>query len=268
MHVAINQNEYDEIRGYLYKQCGVELGTSKQTLVMSRLNRRLQHLNFQSFADYFAFTQLAEHKQERQIMINQLTTNETYFFREPKHFDFLREYYLPKHQSGFLFRAWSAAASSGEEAYSIAMELAEGLGSKPWEVIGTDVNTQVLQKAVKAHYSEHRADGIPLNYLKKYCLKGKDEYKGSFLINKNIRKHTRFFQANLLEDISTLGKFDLIFLRNVLIYFDHQTKQNILRRLCRLLKAGGYLMIGHSESIIGSQYQLKSVAPSTYIKLK
>ena len=207
-----------------------------------------------------------ESRTELQVAVDLLTTNETYFFREPKHFDFLRDHILPQHPAGKPFRVWSAASSSGQEAYSIAMILAEGLGDKPWEITASDLSTRVLEKARGGHYPMEHAEDIPQQYLSRYCLKGVGAQDGTFLVERSLRNRVNFMQVNLNKALPKLGEFDLIFLRNVMIYFDIETKRQVVRRIMALLKPGGYLLIGHSESLNGVVDDLQSVMPSIYRK--
>jgi chemotaxis protein methyltransferase CheR len=200
-----------------------------------------------------------------QMAVDLLTTNETFFFREPKHFDFLRENVLPGWNTGPR-RVWSAASSSGEEAYTLAMVIAEHAPTDAWEIIGTDISTRVLEKARSGHYPIDRAKNIPNTYLTKYCLKGAGSQEGTFIVGKHLRVRAKFMHFNLKSDLTSLGIFDVIFLRNVLIYFDMQTKQHVVSRLIRQLKPGGYLMVGHSESLNGVTNDVCMVVPSVYRK--
>lgn len=207
------------------------------------------------------------HDGERQIAVDLLTTNETYFFREPKHFSFLEKEILPKWKRGKPLRLWSAASSTGEEAYSIAMLLDDMLGNKPWEIFGSDISSRVLQKARQGHYVQNRIDGIPQEFLRKYCLKGTGEHEGTLLIDKQIRQRVTFEPVNLKGPLGDVGMFDIIFLRNVLIYFDLETKRKIIKQLTEKLHPRGYLFIGHSESLKGIHDGLETVIPTVYRKL-
>ena len=195
-----------------------------------------------------------------------LTTNETYFFREPKHFDFLRKQVLPKTPSGKTFRLWSAASSSGEEPYSLAMTLGDGLPCTPWEMIASDISTRVLEKARSGHYAMERAHNIPQQLLAKHCLKGTGSQDGTFLIERNLRSRIQFMQINLNKALPKIGEFDVIFLRNVMIYFDMDTKRAVVARMLPLLKPGGYFFVSHSESLNGITDSLQLITPSTYRK--
>jgi chemotaxis protein methyltransferase CheR len=202
-------------------------------------------------------------------MVDLLTTNETYFFREPQHFDFLKQEILPAAKPGQTFRVWSAAASIGAEAYTIAMVLADKFGvDGAWEILGTDISNSVLEQARRGHYRLAETEKIPKEYLKKYCLKGKGAQEGTFLIDKRLRQHVSFEQMNLnTEGGKKVGDFDVIFLRNVLIYFDIPTKQRVVGNLIPCMKKGGYLIVGHSESLNGITSALVQVKPTVYRRL-
>lgn len=267
--VIISDDDFDLIKDWIYKVAGITLSSAKKNLVTGRLGRRLHELGYTTFGDYIrpiiaAKAGDSQMLQERQYAINALTTNETYFFRETAHFDFLREVLVPKWQVGEARRIWSAASSSGEEAYTAAMVLGMHLSQNQWEIVGTDINSNVVVQAGKALYPLSRAEKIPDNYLKSFCLKGIGRMEGLFQITPLIKNRVRFQTANILQDQASLGRFDLIFLRNVLIYFDKDAKQRVLDNLINRLKPGGYLFIGHAESLNGLQYDLKMIKTSVY----
>lgn len=265
---ALSSNEYDALREFIYQEAGIDLGSSKQMLVSSRLAKRLRHHKLSSFKDYTDLISDKNYAQEKQMATDLLTTNETYFFREPGHFEFLVKNILPHHPKENPFRLWSAASSSGEEAYTLAMILDDYFkATTKWEIFGSDISQTILEKARKGIYPTLRIDGIPQAFLKKYCLKGKGQYDGFLQVNETLRKQCSFKQINLIKSIPDVGEFDVIFLRNVLIYFDEQTKLNILKKLLRALKTGGHLFIGHSESLKGMDLDIELVAPTTYKKI-
>ena len=204
--------------------------------------------------------------EEMQMAVDLLTTNETYFFREPKHFQFLQEQIIPQRTATRKFRVWSAASSSGQEPYSIAMTLANELPHDSWNLVASDISMQVLDKARVGHYPLEQAQHIPSGYLKKYCRKGIGSQAGTFLINRQLRDRVDFMQVNLNAELPQIGEFDLVFLRNVMIYFELKTKQQVLHRIIRLIRPGGYLFIGHSESLHGIIDDLTPIAPSVYRK--
>lgn len=262
----LTDQEFDFLRKLLYDTAGINLTPEKKALVIGRLTRRIEGLGLSSYGEYFRRIASNADPDERQWALDALTTNETFFFREPPHFAYLSEIILPHVPPGETFRVWSAASSSGEEAYSIAMVLAERLGQRPWEVIGSDLSTKVLEKASRGQYPMERAEKIPKPYLRAYCLKGIGEQDGTFLIDPSLRKRVRFLQANLMGPLPKVGLFDVIFLRNVLIYFDLPTKRRVVDNLLPFMKPGGFFFSGHSESLTGLVDGLQSIQPAIYKK--
>jgi len=263
----ITDNEFNSFRDFIYENAGIKLSNEKKTLVTSRLSKRLRYYSLNSFKEYFDLMLASPEGGERQMTIDLLTTNETYFFREPKHFSFLENEILCNWKSGETLKVWSAASSTGEEAYSIAMLLDDILGNRPWEIFGSDISSRVLKKAQQGHYLQNRIDGIPIEYLRKYCLKGVGEHKGTLLIDKKLRQKVNFAPVNLTEPLGDVGSFHIIFLRNVMIYFDMETKKKIIRQLIEKMHPGGYLFIGHSESLTGINKGLETVIPTVYRKI-
>lgn len=265
---VITEQEFSLFQRLIHEIAGISLADTKKVLLVGRLQRRLREHQLGSFGDYYRLVASGRHPGELQTMVDLLTTNETYFFREIRHFDFLRDEILGKHPQGKSFRIWSAASSSGEEAYSMAMVLAETLPSHVrWEVFASDISTQVLAKARKGHYPIDRNEGIPDACMRKYCVRETDERRGSFLIAPAIRQHVRFAQVNLTRPLaSQVGSFDVIFLRNVMIYFDTETKRKVVANLLPRLQSGGYFIVGHSESLNGITDLLSPVRPTIYRK--
>jgi len=266
LEFKISDDEFILFKDFIYEQVGINLSNEKKTLVTSRLSKRLRHYSLGSFGEYFNIVVASQPHGERQVVIDLLTTNETYFFREPKHFAFLEKEFLPNWRSPRPLRVWSAASSTGEEAYSIAMLLDDMLEGKPWEIFGSDISSRVLKTAQQGHYQQNRIEGIPKAFLLKYCLKGKGEYQGTLLIDKQLRNKVTFSAVNLKRPLGNIGPFDIIFLRNVLIYFDTQTKQQIIKQLAEKLTPDGLLFIGHSESLKGIHGGLETVIPTVYRK--
>lgn len=262
----VSARAYQAIREFIYQEAGIDLGSSKQMLVSSRLNKRLRHHQLDSFDQYLDLLE-KNNGIERQIAIDLLTTNETYFFREAEHFNTLKKLVLQDHPKDRVLRLWSAASSSGEEAYSIAMILDDHFGPRgKWEIFGSDISSRIIEKAKKGLYQCHRIDAIPKDFLQKYCLKGTGEYDGFLLIDQNLRAKTQFAEINLTKPLPEVGQFDVIFLRNVLIYFDDKTKENIIRSLTSKLRSKGILFIGHSESLKGMDLPIELIGPTTYQK--
>lgn len=267
MHgTALNDGEFRQFQTWLYRIAGINLSPAKKALVAGRLGKRLKHHQLDSYGEYFQLIMGHDAANELQVALDLLTTNETYFFREPKHFAFLREQVLPKVAASKPLRLWSAACSSGEEPYSLAMTLAESLGNSPWEILASDISSQVLAQARTGHYPLARARGIAQPLLVKYCLKGTGRQEGTFLIERSLRERLHFMQINLNQALPNVGEFEVIFLRNVMIYFDQPTKQQVLARLLPRLKPGGYFIVSHSESLNGISDALQLISPSIYRK--
>jgi chemotaxis protein methyltransferase CheR len=266
MQIALTDSEFRRFQTMIYDIAGISLSNEKKALVAGRLAKRVNYYGLPTYEAYFQQLSRPDARAELQIAVDLLTTNETYFFREPKHFDLLRDTILPQIPSGKPVRIWSGASSSGEEVYTIAMCLADKLGSRPWELIGSDISTRVLEQARRGHYPIERAKDISRDYLTRFCLKGTGAQEGTFLIDKSLRSRAQFLQINLNSTLPSLGEFDVIFLRNVMIYFDQKTKQQVLQRMVPLLKSGGYFLVSHSETLNGITDALKPVSPSVYRK--
>lgn len=260
----ITDAEFVQFQKLICQLAGINLPGAKKVLLVGRLSKRLKHFGFMSFSQYHRHVTDGGNADELQIMVDLLTTNETYFFREPKHFDFLKELAKRSRSRDGMFRVWSAASSSGEEAYTMAMVLAEAMGAGPWEIVGTDISTQVLKKAQRGQYPMERAEGIPVPLLKKYCLKGMNEHSGTLLVASELRNRVQFLQSNLMAPRKGLGQFDVIFLRNVMIYFDNETKRRVIANLLPYLKSNGHFIVGHSETLNGFTSELTSVYPTIY----
>jgi chemotaxis protein methyltransferase CheR len=269
----LSERDFVNFQRFIHAEAGITLSPGKKALVSGRLAKRLQQCQISSYAQYYALLAGGTAPAEVQLAIDLLTTNETYFFRESRHFDLLREQALaahqqrgPSHQKSQPFRVWSAASSSGEEAYSIAMVLADCLGESPWEVFGSDISLRVLKKAGAGHYAMDRARHVPPAYLKRFCLKGIDHQQGTLLIERSLRSRVQFMQVNLNEVLPRVGMFDVIFLRNVMIYFNGDTKRSVVNRVLAQLKPGGHFCIGHSETLNDISDAVQQVAPSIYQK--
>lgn len=250
MNMHISQTSFNHIREYVYRTAGITIGAEKSAMVTSRLWRRLEITGCNSYETYLAFVASNEGVEERCLMLDLLTTNETYFFREPAHFKRLSQQILPQVKSRPV-RVWCAAASTGEEPYSLAMVLADHLGLNNWELLATDISRKALAQAERGLYRMERLEQMPQAYLKQYCLRGVDEYQGQLAIHPQLRSQVKFSQHNLLHPLVGHEKFDVIFLRNVLIYFDQPTKQLVLDRLLQNLRPDGWLILGHCESLMG-----------------
>lgn len=259
-------SEFKLFQKFIYDHAGIDLAPAKSVMVASRLARRLNHYQLDSYQLYFDLAMRPENSQEFQMLVDILTTNETYFFREPKHFDYLQNKILKPWEGGH-FHLWSAASSSGEEAYSIAMTLAENLSGKEWSILGTDLSTKVLDKANQGIYMKDRIELLDQGLMKKHCLNGVRTQHGTFRVGDKLRQRTRFKQLNLMKPLpAKMPMFDVIFLRNVLIYFDNATKKHVVERIISALKPGGHFFISHSETLSRITDHLEMVQPSIYVK--
>ncbi len=268
----ISDEEFFELRDKIYQLTGIYLRPIKKQLVISRLSSRLQALGLSSFREYLHF--LNHHdpfKKEEREFINRITTNKTNFFREKHHFDFLVEKILPQFTPHTPLRIWSAACASGEEPYSIAISLAEYQRlnnlSLLWYLVASDISTESLRKASDAIYPEELVASLDKELLSRYFLKGKNAHIGKVRIKKELRERVHFQRINLMSNtFPFLQKFDVIFMRNVLIYFDQKTKEDLLLRINNYLREGGYLFLGHSESLFSTQLDFQLVGKTIYRK--
>ena len=263
--MTLSKSEFENFKQLVFKEVGISLSDDKIELVKSRLYTRLMYYKIDCYSQYLKILQ--QNHQEIVYMVNLITTNETYFFREELHFDFLK-HLVKDLKLNQKIRVWSAAASVGAEAYSIAMVLDDLLTPNQWEILGSDINTDVLEKAKKGLYCESWVDKIPQYYKEKYCLKGKGKHKGQFLIDRSLLYNIKFERNNLTKINRALGVFDVIFLRNVLIYFDTEMKKKVIKNILLNLKPNGYLIISLTESLEGLNIsQLKKVQSSIYQKV-
>ncbi len=251
-----------------YEQFGLDLGEGKEGLVTSRLGKKMRERGIDSLDDYCAFVQADASGTALTELIDALTTNHTSFFRESKHFDFLKDVAFPAWRGRRSLQIWSAACSTGEEPYSLAMTLLEQLGpeAQTVQILATDISTRVLSTAAKGLY---RQDSFPqplAPWLTKYLLRGRNSFDGWYQIKQDVRRMIRFDQVNLIRPLPAMPPFAAIFCRNVMIYFDRPTQEQVVNRLAACLEPGGYLFVGHSESLSGIKHSLEYVCPATYRK--
>ncbi len=265
----LTHQEFQQFRRLAREQFGLDLRQGKEALVSARLGRKIRELNFRSFQEYYRHV-LADRTGESLIaLIDALTTNHTSFFREPAHFDFMRRTVLPALRNGNRTAIWSAACSTGEEPYSIAFTILEELGQAALgrtRILATDISTRVLATARRGAYPAERFAGIPAERLRRYVLRGEQRWKDWYLVKPEVRAAVEFKRLNLLDDFSRLGSFHAIFCRNVMIYFDKPTQRDLVNRLAGNLEPGGYLLIGHAESLSGVDHPLQYLCPATYRK--
>ena len=260
----LSPESFAAVTDLFHQVSGIRLTEAKRPLVAGRLQKLAQQRGITNLDDYVEQLLDGNDHDELVRVIDKLTTNETYFFREPGHFEALAQLVAARPANAGPFRVWSAASSSGEEAYSIAMLLANQLGLDGWEVIGTDLSTAVVEQATQACYPLERARGVSPQDLKRWCLKGHGAHEGQLLIARELRRKVRFECANLTQALPDIGSFDVIFLRNVLIYFDPPGKADIVRRVLTRLKPGGHLYTGHAESIANIGLPVRAVKTAVY----
>ncbi|MFH6954513.1 MAG: CheR family methyltransferase [Pseudoalteromonas spongiae] len=264
----LTDQEFELIAKMVYEACGIVLGSHKREMVYSRLARRIRALNLASFAQYITY--LDQHKRDEfSHFINAITTNLTSFFREPYHFDFLRETLIPqileRNKSSRRVRIWSAGCSTGEEPYTIAMTLADKFPSN-WDVkiLATDLDSNVLAKASAGEYAENSITGLDNGLKKRFFLRNKQS--GLFKVRPELRDKIYFKRLNLLQEWPMKGEFDVIFCRNVVIYFDQPTKELLFQRYAAQLCSQGHLFLGHSESMNKTQTEFVALGKTMYRK--
>jgi len=262
--------DFEKIRGLVYNLCGINLHDGKKALVKSRLNKRLREGGFGSFSKYFKYVTTEEGADELITMIDALSTNLTSFFREEAHFRKLLEVApgMMKTHSRRGFSVWCAGCSTGEEPYSIAITLKEVLNgqSADCKILATDISTKVLRTAVAGVYSNDRVRKIPQSLLRAYFQIGRGASEGQYRVKRDLKDMVEFMRFNLMDTISFDKVFDVIFCRNVMIYFDKETQRKLINRFYNCLGEGGWLFIGHSESLTGLNHSFKYIEPSIYRK--
>ena len=266
--------DYERISRLVYEQCGINLHEGKKELVKARLGKRLREGNFKSFGEYYRYVTTDDGTAELISMIDSLSTNLTYFFREESHFQKLRNMVTlmvkTSHQGGepVKLRIWSAGCSTGEEPYSLAMTVCESVNGSSGDVkiMATDISTRVLQTADEGIFPKERLNNVPPAILKKYFQMGSGSYEGQFRIKKNIKDMVQFSRFNLMDTPPPNYRFDIIFCRNVMIYFDKATQEALVSQFQQCLNRGGHLFVGHSESLTGLSHELKYIEPSVYRK--
>jgi chemotaxis protein methyltransferase CheR len=267
----MRDNEFEFIRGLVYERSRINLGPDKRELVSTRLGKRLRATNSPSLGDYCRLLQSPGAEEELGNLIDVISTNHTFFFREQAHFDFMREKALPEMTARIQterwpsIKIWSAASSSGEEAYSIAITLATHIPQTPWHIEGTDISHRILAAAKRAVYNEDAARNLTDGVVRTHFQRGFGPQEGQIRVRAALRERVNFSHLNLLEgEPAFRDPFQIIFCRNVMIYFDRPTQEELVARLTRRLVPGGYLFVGHSESLTSINHTLRSVRPAVY----
>jgi chemotaxis protein methyltransferase CheR len=263
----LSHRDFEKIRAAVHRLCGINLHTGKEGLVKSRLAKRLRALGLGDFRSYVDYVENDRSGKELATMIDILTTNKTSFFREPNHFKYLRNDILSNLGSAPA-RIWSAGCSSGEEPYTIAISVSEALGASlatSARILATDISARMLERARQGVFEESSLDGISPGLRAKYFTRVRGGDSQAYRVCDSIRSMVHFARLNLLSDWPMRGPFDVIFCRNVMIYFDGPTRAGIVHRFWQSLEPAGHLIVGHSESLLGSK-QFTYVQPAVYVK--
>lgn len=267
----MRESEFDFIRSLVYERSRISLSSDKRELVSARLGKRLRATNLPTIGDYCRLLQSPGQEAELSNLIDAISTNHTFFFRENAHFDFLRKTAVPEMQARATkerwsqFRVWSAACSTGEEPYSIAITLSECLASWSWQIEATDISHRVLEKGTAGIYRSETIDRLPKNVVQTHFQRGFGPQDGNYRAKSTLRDRIRFQQLNLLEGEPPFTElFHVIFCRNVMIYFDRPTQEELIAKLVRRLVPGGYLFVGHAESLTALRHTLQTVRPAVY----
>lgn len=273
--LRLSARSFRRLSDLIAREIGIQMSPQKISMVQSRLLRRVRELQLGSLEAYCEYLfDGPEHHGERTHFINAITTNKTDFFREPEHFRILTSVILPEwtaSRRGGRLLAWSAACSTGEEPYTLAMVLSDYGQEHPpfdFQILATDVSTRVLDIARRAVYPRHLVEPVPAGMRRRYLLQGRDGSADSVRIAAPLRSRVSLHQLNLMDaDFAVGDQFHVIFCRNVLIYFDRSTQQSVIAKLCRHLVPGGYLFISHSETLSGLDLPLESVAAACYRRI-
>jgi chemotaxis protein methyltransferase CheR len=266
--MRLEKAQFEKISQLVHRLAGINLRPGKQELVNARLARRLRALGLNSFDAYLEYLSRDTPEGELVAMIEAMTTNKTGFFREPQHFDYLCRKIAPELKSCKV-RVWSAGCSSGEEPYSAVILLYEAikdLALRDLGILATDLSSAMLARARKGIYDKNRLQEVPPLLLSKYFACIETHPAPRYQVIEPLRRPMRFARLNLMEEWPMRGPFDLIFCRNVMIYFDKPTQERLVNRFWNLLKPGGHLFVGHSESLAGASHRFRYVQPAIYVK--
>lgn len=276
METVLQDRLFYSFSELVYRQCGINLHDGKKALLQARLNKRLRATGISSYEDYFAYITSPGNGEELVHFLDSVSTNLTYFFRESQHFSFLTEVAVPalieekKKERSNRIRVWSAGCSTGEEPYSLAMCILASIDSlQKWDfrILATDISTRVLEIASRGSYSDEKIQKIPSHLRNHYFHKNVDEAgRNQYQVADHLKRIITFRRLNLKERFPFKGPFDYVFCRNVMIYFDKQTQETLINNIAGYLSQGGYLFVGHSESLTGLKHPLTYVRPAIYRK--
>ncbi|MCC7496802.1 MAG: protein-glutamate O-methyltransferase CheR [Bryobacterales bacterium] len=270
---TLSEREFEHVCALARRQFGLDLRRGKESLVSARLGKKMREANCKSFQEYFRYVSRDPSGQALVNLIDALTTNHTSFLREPRHFDFLRKVALERMSARERLDIWSAACSTGEEPYSICFHLLEEARKQPFQsaegavrVLASDISTRVLSTARQGIYAEERVQGLDEEWKRRYLLRGHGPQAGSYRIKPAVARLVEFRRLNLIEKLTLDRRFQVIFCRNVMIYFDKPTQEKVVSQLAGYLEPGGYLLVGHAESLTGISHSLEYVHPAIYRK--
>jgi len=271
---AMSEKEFRRLSEFVHSECGIKLPPSKKVMVEARLQKRLRTLGMPGYREYYDYLfSPAGLSEELVQLIDVITTNTTEFFREARHFDILTQEVLPAWRAANgprMFRVWSAGCSTGEEPYTLAIVLSEfshGVTAFRFSILATDISTRVLSMAKNGVYPEDRVAKLSLELKRRYLLRSRDKSKKLVRLAPEVRRLVEFRRLNFMESFAFSEPMDIIFCRNVMIYFDRSTQEQLLRKFCSQLRPDGYLFIGHSESLTGMDLPLRQHAPTVYRKV-
>lgn len=273
---TLSNDDFKRLSTFIYKEYGIKMPEVKRTMLQSRLHKRLRELNMTNYKDYVDYVFSKEGQDNEVIhMIDVVSTNKTDFFREPVHFDFLHSNVLPEllrsERPNRLIKLWSAGCSSGEEPYTLAMSMCDYMMEHPgfdFSILATDISTRILKSAVEAIYKENRVEMLPIQIKKRYLLRSKDRTNPTVRIIPELRRRVTFQRLNFMDNTYNVpDNLDIIFCRNVLIYFDRDTQEKVINKLCTKLKPDGFFFLGHSESITNFNVPLRQLKPTIFRKI-
>ena len=265
----LKPRDFELIRDLAYQKFGLDLRHGKERLVSSRLGKQIRAGGFTSFDEYFRHVSSDGTGEALIAMIDSLTTNHTSFLREQQHFQFLNETVLPAYLNRPRIDIWCAASSTGEEPYSILLSLSNELGARRTpdvRIQASDISTRVLTAARKGIYSAERLAALPPDWMKRFFLRGEGKWLGLYRVKPDLAAKIEFRRVNLMDPFPDSMVFQVIFCRNVMIYFDQKTQENVVNRLAACLEPGGYLFVGHAESLTAIRHDLQYVKPAVYQK--
>ena len=274
-NIHLTPSQFHQLSTFIYQQVGIKMPEVKKTMLESRLQKRLRALSMENFNDYVTYLFSKEGQSKELIhMLDVITTNKTDFFREPAHFEHLTQIVIPEFNRKVNYKPlliWSAGCSTGEEPYTLAMVLENEVNAgiiPSYKIHATDISTNVLEKAIEAIYNLDKISTLPMDIKRKYFLKNKDLNSKTVRIIPELRSRISFERFNFMDETYYSSElYDVIFCRNVIIYFDNQTQEKVIQKLCTRLKPGGFLFLGHSESITNMSVPLKNVKPTVFKKI-